>query len=100
MCCWLPQRAFSSPRVVYARQQLIELALPVELIEIVASTDMMLPDPDLRNGAATAGLFCHFSPHIRPAGDVDFLESDPLSLQELLRHEAIRAEDRCVNRNF
>jgi hypothetical protein len=73
---------------VLVGEERVELTASVEGVEIIATPDVGVADPDLRNRSAPAGLLAHFGSQIRPASHIDFLEPGALAAQQVLCHVA------------
>ncbi|VTZ26758.1 hypothetical protein MPC1_3800003 [Methylocella tundrae] len=82
-----------------AGQELIELAVVVQLIEIVATADMPVAEEDLRDAGA-AGALRQFSAKLPVIIDRDFSEFEILFLQQRLGPVAIGTCRRGVDRDL
>src|SRR6185436_8792731 len=72
-------------------QQWVELALALQGMEIVAAADVALADPDLRHGAAAAGLLRHLGAQLGLQVDADLLDLRAFRQQQALGRLAERA---------
>lgn len=71
----------------------------IERIKVVAATDVVVADPNLRHTVAPGCLAPHFVAQIRSASYIYLGEGDEFTLQQLLRHIAIWAECSCIYDN-
>src|SRR5688572_23611510 len=88
------------PAVASVCKHRIEASDAVERVEVVEAADVRLADPDLRDRAATTGLARHLLAQRHAPGNVDLLEAYAFVPEQLLRHVAVGAEHRRVDRDL
>jgi hypothetical protein len=90
----------ASLRFAEMREECVEFSRPFERVEIVATADMDVTDPDLRHGAASARPFTQIGTHICAAGNINLFERCTLSAQQIFRHVAVAAVAGSVDLDF
>src|SRR5208337_447957 len=80
-----------------ARQQRVQPARRIEIIEIVAAADRPAADENLRHSRTSARLLGHRRLRCAVAIDADFLERHALFLQQRLRGVAVGTRRFCVD---
>jgi hypothetical protein len=81
-------------------QKRVEFARTIQRVEIIATADVGITDPNLWNSTPAAGLFAHFGSEIGAAGHIDFLETGTLTAQQILSHVAVAAISGCIDSDF
>ena len=81
-------------------EERVELTASFEGVEIIATADVGVINPDLRDRVAPAGLLAHLGSEISPACHIDFLEPGALAAQQVLGHVAEAAISCGVDLDF
>src|SRR5829696_10058576 len=80
-------------------QKLVELALAVKRVKVVAAADVALADEDLRHARAALRLRQHLVAQLGLSGDLDLGEGDALLLQKVLCRHAVGAPGLGIDRH-
>src|SRR4029079_13854921 len=80
-------------------QNLVELALAVKRVKVVAAADVALADEDLRHARAALRLRQHLVAPLGRSGDLDLRNGAALLLQKVLRRHAVGAPGLGIDRH-
>jgi hypothetical protein len=81
-------------------EECVELTASVQGVEIVATADVGIANPDLWHRVAPAGLFAHFGSEISASSHIDFFEPGTLAAQQIFGHVAEAAISGGIELDF